>query len=308
MSIKEEPAVQVDLYEILGIERNASQEEIKKNYNELVLIHHPDKGGDPKKFKDLQIAYKILSNEKNRQLYTDSLSSTFLEIASQYRDQDTGGHQSLSYEQCENDFMKATTNEEKTRKKEEFMDKFHSGRTQKDRELFEQMEHDLETKNKTNKVPTYEELLRQQEEELAPPTVDCLMTGKFDVNLFNQIFEQTKRSQCRELEPFGQIREQTRTDLAPIEGDSIFINGFDDQAPDMGFCTYQTCTQVDKNQFDLSSDITRTRDQIYEKTDDLLLRIENERTAFDQSIRQDPPPIINDTHELSYQSMGLNFK
>ena len=66
MTTKEDTHNQTDLYMILGVDRNATQEEIKKSYNELVLLHHPDKGGNAKKFKDLQIAYKILSNEKNR--------------------------------------------------------------------------------------------------------------------------------------------------------------------------------------------------------------------------------------------------
>ncbi|MBX4211483.1 MAG: DnaJ domain-containing protein [Candidatus Yanofskybacteria bacterium] len=59
--------MQADPYTILGISRNASQEEIKKAYRKLAHQHHPDKtGGDDKKFKEINEAYQILSDPKKR--------------------------------------------------------------------------------------------------------------------------------------------------------------------------------------------------------------------------------------------------
>ena len=52
-------------YTILGIEPNASQEEIKKAYRKLSLKHHPDRGGDEENFKELSAAYEQLSNPSN---------------------------------------------------------------------------------------------------------------------------------------------------------------------------------------------------------------------------------------------------
>ena len=49
-------------YTILGIQPNASQEEIKKAYRKLSLKHHPDRGGDEEKFKELSAAYEQLTN------------------------------------------------------------------------------------------------------------------------------------------------------------------------------------------------------------------------------------------------------
>ena len=57
------------LYEVLNVEKTASNEEIKKNFYKLSKIHHPDKGGDPEKFKEINHAYEILSDSERRQRY-----------------------------------------------------------------------------------------------------------------------------------------------------------------------------------------------------------------------------------------------
>lgn len=58
-----------DYYEILGVSRDASQEEIKKAYRKLAHEHHPDKGGDEEEFKKINKAYQVLSDEKKRAQY-----------------------------------------------------------------------------------------------------------------------------------------------------------------------------------------------------------------------------------------------
>ncbi len=62
-----------DYYHVLGIAKDASQDEIKKAYRKAALKHHPDKNpGDPeaeKKFKEISEAYEVLSDEKKRQIY-----------------------------------------------------------------------------------------------------------------------------------------------------------------------------------------------------------------------------------------------
>lgn len=59
-----------DYYKILGVSRNASKDEIKKAYRKLAHQFHPDKNkGEDKKFKEINEAYQILSDEKRRAEY-----------------------------------------------------------------------------------------------------------------------------------------------------------------------------------------------------------------------------------------------
>lgn len=59
-----------DYYKILGVEKGASDDEIKKAYRRLAHKHHPDKAsGDEEKFKEINEAYQVLSDKKKRQYY-----------------------------------------------------------------------------------------------------------------------------------------------------------------------------------------------------------------------------------------------
>ncbi|OWK27072.1 MAG: molecular chaperone DnaJ [Parcubacteria group bacterium GW2011_GWA2_38_13b] len=59
-----------DYYKILGVLKNASQEEIKRAFRRLAHQYHPDKaGGDEQKFKEINEAYQVLGNEEKRQRY-----------------------------------------------------------------------------------------------------------------------------------------------------------------------------------------------------------------------------------------------
>lgn len=59
-----------DFYKILGVEKNASQDEIKKAFRKLAHQYHPDKNkGDDTKFKEVNEAYTVLSDEQKRKQY-----------------------------------------------------------------------------------------------------------------------------------------------------------------------------------------------------------------------------------------------
>ena len=71
-----------DYYDILGVSRTARQEEIKAAFRRLALEHHPDKGGDPAKFKKYNEAYQTLGNAETRAQY-DRYGSTYEQMKSQ---------------------------------------------------------------------------------------------------------------------------------------------------------------------------------------------------------------------------------
>jgi molecular chaperone DnaJ len=58
-----------DYYEVLGVGKSASADEIKKAFRRLAVQHHPDRGGDETKFKELNEAYEVLKDSSKRQRY-----------------------------------------------------------------------------------------------------------------------------------------------------------------------------------------------------------------------------------------------
>ena len=68
-----------DYYKTLGVPRTATADEIKKAFRKLARTHHPDAGGDEAKFKELNEAYEVLSDDKKRKLY-DPVSYTHLDV------------------------------------------------------------------------------------------------------------------------------------------------------------------------------------------------------------------------------------
>ena len=59
------------LYDILGVTKSDSCTTIKKAYLKLARTHHPDKGGDPERFKEILRASEVLTDEKKRRIYDE---------------------------------------------------------------------------------------------------------------------------------------------------------------------------------------------------------------------------------------------
>ncbi len=58
-----------DYYKTLGVDKGANKEDIKKAFRKLAMEHHPDKGGNPEKFKEISEAYSTLSDDSKRKQY-----------------------------------------------------------------------------------------------------------------------------------------------------------------------------------------------------------------------------------------------
>lgn len=85
-----------DYYKILGVDKNASPEEIKKAFKKLAMQHHPDRqGGSEAKFKEINEAYQVLGDAEKRKRY-DQFGSDF--------EQQGGFGQGVNWE----DFMRAS--------------------------------------------------------------------------------------------------------------------------------------------------------------------------------------------------------
>lgn len=58
----------MDYYSTLGLSRGASADDIKKAYRSMAMKHHPDRGGDESKFKQIEEAYRTLSDPKKKEM------------------------------------------------------------------------------------------------------------------------------------------------------------------------------------------------------------------------------------------------
>lgn len=61
----------MDPYNVLGVNNNSTEDEIKKQYRKLAMKHHPDKGGDPEMFKKVNDAYYKITNKESQQTPPD---------------------------------------------------------------------------------------------------------------------------------------------------------------------------------------------------------------------------------------------
>lgn len=92
------------LYEILGVNKSDSCNDIRKTYFKLARTHHPDKGGDPEYFKELVRASEILTDENKRKMY-DELGIIDGEGGNSFHNTPNNGSFSFPFDINLNDFF-----------------------------------------------------------------------------------------------------------------------------------------------------------------------------------------------------------
>lgn len=189
-----------DLYQVLQVPRDADLATIKSKYLQLALVHHPDKpGGDLVTFKNICLAYKVLSNKTKRAKYDSTLSSTIEELRSQ-ENRDTEYHVSDT-------FVKFDDQGERQFDDSAFNAKFSESRTGEDKEEMSSLEKEV-AKKVAEPKRTLEEILAERDRELNEYTQTPAFNDQrpFDQSIFNQMFNDMK-ARGQELNPYNEVSE-----------------------------------------------------------------------------------------------------
>lgn len=202
---------QTDFYQILGVDEDASYQEIKKKWLKLSLIYHPDKcDGNDEMFRKINLAYKVLSNPENRQKYNDSLAKTYDQLKDENRDTDYHVNE---------DFLKTVVEEDGDVAAEFDREKFMAA--------FESKRHQFKELNEV------EVINEQDASEMPKTTVNDAYKLMADRDRELEQFRQEQQTDLRNFDPrhhkeqfnyvFNQFRQMTRTDLEESDmSDSIF--------------------------------------------------------------------------------------
>lgn len=180
---------QDDFYHLLGVSRDASLDEIKKEYRKLSLLYHPDKKtGDEKKYSMINLAFKVLSNEKKRQKYDSALAGTYEELQKVERE--------LGYQRNQ-DFLKIDPETGKEEfDKEKFAAVFQQQNTTLDQD-FQAPQEKVDDDFLNRRLAERDQLLSDLHNQTTDLASDIrnLGQGRPDQfnNSFNQIFEDLKK-------------------------------------------------------------------------------------------------------------------
>tara|TARA_B100001093_G_scaffold520328_1_gene614747 strand:- start:233 stop:1240 length:1008 start_codon:yes stop_codon:yes gene_type:complete len=144
----EQNKLRIDPYKILDIAKNYDERSLKKAYLKLATRYHPDKGGDPKKFKIITLAYKILL-KKYQQRNSDKIHNDLKKGSKDYiKRQSSNNKQNINLKK---NFSQETFNREfeSNRMKDDFSDKGY-GDFMKQDSIDTQIDHSKLNENNFN--------------------------------------------------------------------------------------------------------------------------------------------------------------
>jgi curved DNA-binding protein CbpA len=271
-----------DLYQILGVLPDASVNEIRTRYRSLVLEYHPDKlkldiGTDiderRKRFANLQIAYKVLSNATTRLAYDSSMSSTSDELIGASRD--------TNYYANDCDFMKCGDAEAKRIAFNKFMSEFSTHQGDGDGGHRDRTQGNYGQVNAMNN-DEFMRLLNEREDERKadcerqPEVIGLNLQTDHDLNRFNQLFDHMKNNHgsqggdkgTGELMPYSGFGSGS---LAPVGASGLYAES-QPHSDELDFNMYTTTTQLAKmmTQLDTGETVNQAR---YHDADNLVERM-----------------------------------
>lgn len=160
----------INLYEVLNVKKKCSRNTIKKEYRKLVIIYHPDKGGDPKLFELINKAYETLIDESKRKEYDKSYSLWTQSNNDHFALKDS----SIAFLETQEELVKNMDSKKIEDKKKEFLNKNVKEEVLSKDELLTRMK-DLE--------------LAREQDDLDNIQKNLFENSEFDDNDFNANFE-----------------------------------------------------------------------------------------------------------------------
>jgi curved DNA-binding protein CbpA len=220
----ETTTTQTDFYQILGIDEDASYQDIKRKWLKLSLLYHPDKcEGNDDMFRKINLAYKVLSNPENRRKYNNSLAKTYDQLRDNNRD--------TNY-QVNKDFLKIEDNNDGRVEfdREKFLDEFEGRRGQ-----YKNL-NDIEVVNEKDAMmmpkKSIEQIRAERDQELETYREEQ-KTEMFDPKRnneeFNYIFKQFKHITRTDLEEsdasglFEQVEQENNLDFSSFNSQPIKV-------------------------------------------------------------------------------------
>lgn len=184
-----------DLYSLLELTEDFTDEELENNYKRLRKVYHPDKGGDSKKFIELKIAYKVLSDPERKKKYKSSLAKTFTELKSDYS-------VPLSYEKITDEAI--ITFKDKSKKWNDKWDEKLNETVDQNKSVSLALKDLIKTRNIDNK-----NLIKNESSEN--------FSKQFNSNTFNYLFNKYRSSESKGIVLVEEVNANNNSTYGSID-------------------------------------------------------------------------------------------